>query len=61
MVEARFRQHDELRALLLATGDATLVEHTEQDDFWGDGGDGSGQNQLGRVLMAVRDALRERP
>ncbi len=57
-VEAKFRQHDDLRALLLATGDTTLVEHTENDDFWGDGGDGSGRNELGRILMAVREALR---
>lgn len=60
-VEAKFRQHAELRALLLSTGDATLVEHTDNDDFWGDGGDGSGRNELGRILMAVREVLgRER-
>jgi N-glycosidase YbiA len=39
-VEAKFRQHDDLRVRLLATGDAELIEHTENDDFWGDGGDG---------------------
>jgi ribA/ribD-fused uncharacterized protein len=58
-VEAKFRQHDELRTILLATGDAKLVEHTDNDDFWGDGGDGSGRNELGRILMAVREALRK--
>ena len=58
-VEAKFRQHDELRALLLETGDATLIEHTENDDFWGDGGDGTGRNELGRILMAVRERLRQ--
>ena len=57
-VGAKFRQHAELGELLLATGDAKLVEHTENDDYWGDGGDGSGRNELGRILMAVRDALR---
>jgi N-glycosidase YbiA len=57
-VEAKFRQHADLRALLLATGDAKLVEHTENDAFWGDGGDGSGRNELGRILMSVRDRLR---
>ena len=57
-VEAKFRQHEELRDLLLATGDAKLNEHTENDDFWGDGGDGSGRNELGRILMAVRACLR---
>ena len=56
-VEAKFRQHDELRTLLLATGDAVLVEHTDNDAFWGDGGDGSGRNELGRILMAVRTRL----
>lgn len=58
-VEAKFRQHEDLRRLLLDTGDALLIEHTENDDFWGDGGDGSGRNELGRVLMAVREALRQ--
>jgi ribA/ribD-fused uncharacterized protein len=58
-VEAKFRQHDDLRALLLSTGDAKLVEHTDDDAFWGDGGDGSGRNELGRILMAVRERLRD--
>ena len=57
-VEAKFRQHTELRALLLATGTAELVEHTDADDYWGDGGDGSGRNMLGRILMEVRETLR---
>lgn len=58
-VLAKFSQHDELRELLLSTGDAKLIEHTENDDYWGDGGDGSGKNMLGRILMDVRTALRD--
>jgi ribA/ribD-fused uncharacterized protein len=54
---AKFTQHDVLRELLLSTGDAKLVEHTEKDDYWGDGGDGSGRNMLGRLLMDVRTEL----
>lgn len=57
-VEAKFRQHAELGELLVATHGSTLVEHTEKDSFWGDGGDGSGRNMLGRILMDVRDVLR---
>lgn len=54
---AKFRQHDDLRALLLSTGDAKLVERTENDDYWGDGGDGRGRNMLGQLLMRVRETL----
>ena len=57
-VLAKFRQHRELRKLLLSTGRATLVEHTAGDHFWGDGGDGSGRNMLGLVLMETRERLR---
>jgi len=57
-LEAKFRQHTDLTQLLLATGDALLVEHTENDDYWGDGGDGAGKNMLGRLLMELRTVLR---
>ena len=57
-VRAKFEQHEDLRELLLSTGDAKIVEHTENDSYWGDGGDGSGKNMLGRILMQVRDQLR---
>ncbi|HZI16282.1 MAG TPA: NADAR domain-containing protein [Myxococcus sp.] len=58
-VRARFSQHEDLKRLLLDTGDAKLVEHTTNDDYWGDGGDGSGKNMLGRLLMEVREELRK--
>lgn len=57
-VRAKFTQHEDLRAELLATGDAQLVEHTANDNYWGDGGDGSGKNRLGQILMQVRAELR---
>lgn len=58
VVLAKFKQHDDLARLLLSTGDATIIEHTENDAYWGDGGDGSGKNMLGRILMHVREELR---
>ena len=57
-VWAKFSQHDDLKAILLGTGDAKLVEHTERDAYWGDGGDGSGRNRLGQILMQIREQLR---
>ena|SRR3712207_6611903 len=48
----------ELREKLLATGDEELVEgNTWNDRFWGVCR-GQGQNQLGKILMRVRDELR---
>jgi N-glycosidase YbiA len=57
---AKFEQHLWLRELLLSTGNRQLVEHTTKDSYWGDGGDGSGRNQLGITLMQVRSNLREK-
>jgi ribA/ribD-fused uncharacterized protein len=58
-VRAKFSQHDELGAILLDTGDAKIIEHTENDDYWGDGGDGSGKNMLGQILMRIRVELQK--
>jgi ribA/ribD-fused uncharacterized protein len=57
-VLAKFTQHADLQEILLGTGDAKIVEHTEKDGYWGDAGDGSGQNRLGQILMQVREELR---
>ena len=57
-VLAKFEQHSDIRDILLATGDALIVEHTKNDAYWGDGGDGSGLNKLGKILMEVREKLR---
>jgi N-glycosidase YbiA len=60
-LRAKFTQHEDLRELLLGTGEAVLVEHTVNDRYWADGGDGSGLNRLGILLMELRTALRNEP
>ena len=52
---AKFGQHDKLRKLLVDTEKRKLVERSPYDSFWGDGGDGSGKNWLGVLLMEIRD------
>jgi predicted NAD-dependent protein-ADP-ribosyltransferase YbiA (DUF1768 family) len=42
------------------TGNAELVEHTTNDHYWADGGDGTGRNMLGVLLMELRAELRQR-
>ena len=55
---AKFTQHKMLRIRLLSTKDSMLIEHTENDKYWGDGGDGKGKNMLGLLLMEVRDSIK---
>ena len=57
-LRAKFSQHQELRELLIGTADAELTEHTANDSYWADGGNGSGRNRLGELLMEVRAELR---
>lgn len=59
-LRAKFTQHASLREALLGTGAADLVEHTEKDAYWGDGGDGLGKNRLGAILMTLRAELAAR-
>ena len=58
-VKCKVEQHQDVRELLISTGDAKIVEHTANDSYWGNGGDGSGANHLGRILMRIRDELKK--
>ena len=50
----------QLKKWLLETGDAELIEgSTWNDTYWGVC-NGKGTNHLGRLLMELRDSLRER-
>ena len=66
-LEAKFTQNEELKMRLISTGDKTIIEATK-DTFWGIGlplnskdifnkTHYSGNNILGKTLMAVRDKL----
>lgn len=51
----KFTQNPHLLDLLLSTKNRKIVEHTVNDSYWGDGGDGSGKNRLGSILMELRE------
>ncbi len=57
-LRAKFGQNPALKEMLMATGDAYLVEHLpdaqRRDRFWSDGFDGSGPNYLGECMMRIR-------
>ena len=59
VLRAKFTQHEDLRQLLLDTGDAILMENSQKDYYWGIGADGTGKSMLGKLLMKLRDELKE--
>ena len=55
---AKFTQHEDLRRMLLDTGDMILHENSMEDYYWGIGAEGTGLSMLGKLLMALREELR---
>lgn len=63
VLRAKFTQHDDLRRILLSTGNVRLVEAARVPNgvnrTWGEV-NGKGLNMLGVLLMELRDELRAR-
>ena len=57
-VLCKFQTHQDIRKILLDTGEQTIVENSLIDYYWGGGKDGSGKNKLGELLMVVRTKIR---
>ncbi len=58
-VKVKFETYDNLKKLLLSTGDEELVENNVEDSFWGIGSDGKGKNMMGKILMSLREELKK--
>ncbi|KAL4478305.1 hypothetical protein ABPG72_009541 [Tetrahymena utriculariae] len=56
-IKAKFTQHDNLKIILLSTKNHKIVEPTERDAYWADGGDDKGKNMLGILLMKLKKEL----
>ncbi|MES9833089.1 MAG: NADAR family protein [Candidatus Thiodiazotropha sp. DIVDIV] len=58
-IYTKCRTHDVVAATLRETGDRKITETSQYDYYWGCGRDGLGHNTFGKVLMAVREKMRE--
>ena len=58
-VLTKFLTHLDPQTTLLTTGEEYIVEDSPTDYYWGCGQDGTGKNELGRILMAVRAKIRQ--
>jgi ribA/ribD-fused uncharacterized protein len=56
----KFLTHVDIQRILLDTGEEVIVEDSPTDYYWGCGQDKTGQNQLGKILMKVRQELQQR-
>jgi len=57
---AKFTQNQDLRKMILATKEAILIEDSQTDSFWGWGRDKNGENNLGKLLMEVRNGFHKK-
>lgn len=53
----KFLTHLDIQAVLLSTQEVLIVEDSPTDYYWGCGFQRTGQNQLGKILMQVRQAI----
>lgn len=57
LVRAKADQNEDVKVCLIKTGNKHIVENSPWDTFWGCGKDGSGNNQMGKILMKIRDEI----
>lgn len=57
LLRLKFEKGSYLGDMLADTGDKEMIESATWDRFWGDGGNGKGQNIMGKLLMQVRKEI----
>ncbi|HEX5448212.1 MAG TPA: NADAR family protein [Candidatus Saccharimonadales bacterium] len=57
LCRAKLDQNEDMRERLMATGIKNIYENSPWDEFWGHA-QGKGQNQMGKILMKLREELK---
>lgn len=57
LCRAKLVQHDDVKEVLLATGDRELLKVYDTDYDWGTGADFTGENKMGKLWMKLREEL----
>lgn len=57
LFRAKLDHHKDIRQALEESKEMTIVKHL-RDAFWGDGLDGSGRNEMGKIWMKLRAELK---
>lgn len=56
-VTKKFETYNNLKQLLLSTGQKKLIEANPDDYFWGEGKNRTGKKIIGKILMEIRDSF----
>ncbi len=58
-VLTKFISYPDLQEILLNTAEVLIIEDSPTDYYWGCGESKTGQNQLGKILMKIRQKIRQ--
>lgn len=58
VLKGKLNQHTEVKEGLIRTGSAPIIENSPIDAFWGWGANKTGQNEMGKIWMKLRDELK---
>lgn len=59
IVREKVSQNEDVKEILLKTGDKQIYENSPWDAYWGLGPNGDGQNMMGQILMEIRKEIRK--
>lgn len=58
ILRAKVEQHPYVKKKLLESGNKELIENSWRDSYWGWGPNEDGENNLGKIWMAIRDEFK---
>lgn len=58
LLEDKFSQNFELKIRLLLTKDSEIIYTSKKDNYWGVNSEGVGENNLGKLLMKIRNKIK---
>jgi hypothetical protein len=60
-VNKKVEMYQDIKDLLILTGNEEIIENSPTDYYWGCGKDSNGKNMLGKIYMEIRETLLKKP
>lgn len=59
IMRAKLMLHEDVKRLLLSTGNNPIEKNHPSDEYWGIGAKGEGKNMMGKIWMQLREELKQ--